>query len=183
MNSLIDRRQSQLLLIDMQERLLPAIDGAPAVQEGCRRLAEAARLLGIPITQSEQYPKGLGSTVAALTGNGAAVLDKVEFSCLGNPALRDHLWQHRAAGRQHVVIGGVEAHVCVLQTALDLVGEGADVFVVADAVGSRNPVSRDRALSRLMQAGATIVDVEMVIFEWLERAGTPEFKALQALVK
>jgi Isochorismatase family len=183
MSPLIDRRQSQLMIIDVQVKLLPAIANADDVRSGCAFLLRAAQHLGIPTTVSEQYPKGLGGTVAELPIAHATVLEKIEFSCLANPPLRDHLWQHRAAGKQHVVVAGIEAHVCVLQTVLDLVGEGADVFVVADAVGSRSAQSRDLALTRMARAGAQIVDREMVLFEWLERAGTPEFKALQALVK
>jgi nicotinamidase-related amidase len=182
MKTLIDRRQSQMLIVDMQERLLPAIADAELVLKGCQRLTEAARRLGVPITVSEQYPQGLGTTVPGLNLD-ATVLEKIEFSCTGNPALRDHLWRHRAEGRHHVVIAGIEAHVCVLQTAIDLSAEGADVFVVADAVGSRSVASAQLALERMRQAGVVVVNTEMVLFEWLQRADTPEFKDLLSLIK
>lgn len=182
----LSRMQSQLLLIDMQEKLLPAIDGTAGVLTGCRRLLTAARRLDVPVTVSEQYPKGLGSTVEALLtllGNDAVRLPKVEFSCLRNAALHDRLTQLREGGRPEVIVAGIEAHVCVAQTVMDLLDDGCRVAVVADAVGSRTSESRDRALTRLGRHGAEIVDAEMVMFEWLERAGTPEFKELQATIK
>jgi isochorismate hydrolase len=182
----MNRAHSQLLLIDMQVKLLPAIHASDSVLAGCTKLAHYAQRLDVPVTISEQYPRGLGGTVTSLrepAGAEATVLEKVEFSCQSNPTLNSHIWQHRAAGRHHIIVGGIEAHVCVLQTVLELVAEGADVFVVADAVGSRAPSSRDLALARMAQAGAKIVDTEMVMFEWLERAGTPEFKELQATLK
>src|SRR6185312_1689695 len=152
----------------------------------CVRLIRAARTLHVPITFSEQYPKGLGPTVeplrAALDYEGA-VMEKVEFSCAKNDALRERLHELRRQGRPQVVIGGIEAHVCVAQTAIDLEGQGFEAFVVADAVSSRTKTSRLLALARLTKAGADIVDSEMVVFEWLGKAGTPEFKELQALVK
>jgi isochorismate hydrolase len=97
--------------------------------------------------------------------------------------LRDRLHELRRQGRSQVVIGGIEAHVCVLQTAIDLEAQGFEAFVVADAIGSRSKTSRKLAIERLERAGADVVDSEMVLFEWLERAGTPEFKELQALIK
>ncbi|MEM9592506.1 MAG: isochorismatase family protein, partial [Pseudomonadota bacterium] len=111
------------------------------------------------------------------------VADKTEFSCMRNEMLRDRLHALRRDGRSQVVIGGVEAHVCVTQTALDIESQGFEAFVVADAVGSRSKASSKLALSRLQKSNVDIVDSEMVLFEWMERAGTPEFKALHALVK
>jgi nicotinamidase-related amidase len=183
---LLARDKSQLLIIDVQEKLLPAIAGKDRVVERCVRLVRAARRLGIPITLSEQYPQGLGPTVDTIReafANDGFVGDKVEFSCLRSEALRERLHELRRQGRPQVVIGGTEAHVCVAQTAIDLEAQGFEAFVVADAVGSRSKVSRKLALGRLLNSGVDIVDSEMVTFEWLERAGTPEFKELQALVK
>jgi nicotinamidase-related amidase len=150
------------------------------------RLVRAARRLGIPITLSEQYPQGLGPTVDPIReafANDGLVVDKVEFSCLRAEPLRERLHELRRQGRPQVVIGGIEAHVCVAQTAIDLEGQGFEAFVVADATGSRAKMSRKLALGRLLNSGVDIVDSEMVLFEWLERAGTPEFKELQALIK
>jgi len=183
---LIGRDKSQLLIVDVQEKLLPAMSDPDRVVAACARLVKAAHRLGIPITYSEQYPKGLGPTVeplrAALEYAGA-VVEKDTFSCLRSDALRERLHELRRQGRPQVVIGGIEAHVCVAQTAIDLEEQGFEAFVVADAVDSRAKSSRKLALARLAKSGADIVDSEMVVFEWLGRAGTPEFKELHALVK
>jgi nicotinamidase-related amidase len=183
---LLTRDKSQLLIVDVQEKLVPAIAGKDRVVERCVRLVRAARRLGIPITLSEQYPQGLGPTVDAIRAalaNDGFVGDKVEFSCLKSEPLRERLHELRRQGRQQVVIGGTEAHVCVAQTAIDLEAQGFEAFVVADAVGSRSKTSRKLAFDRLLNSGVDIVDSEMVLFEWLERAGTPEFKEVHALVK
>jgi nicotinamidase-related amidase len=183
---LISRDKSQLLIIDVQEKLLSAISGKDRVVERCVRLVRAARMLHVPITLSEQYPQGLGATVDPIResfANDGLVVDKVEFSCLKSEPLRERLHELRRRGRPQVVIGGIEAHVCVAQTAIDLEAQGFESFVVADAVGSRAKTSRKLALSRLARDGVDVVDSEMVLFEWLERAGTPEFKELQALIK
>jgi len=183
---LLNRDKSQLLIVDVQEKLLPAVSGAERVVDRCVRLVRAARTLGIPITVSEQYPQGLGPTVAPLRealGYAGAVLEKVEFSCLKAEPLRERLHELRRQGRPQMVIGGIEAHVCVMQTAIDLEEQGFESFVVADAVSSRDKGSRRLALARLLKTGADVVDSEMVLFEWLGKAGTPEFKVLQALVK
>lgn len=180
------RNASQLLVIDMQEKLLPAVASAARIEAACVRLLTAARRLGAPITLSEQYPKGLGPTVAPIrdgAGNEAVVMDKLHFSCLADEGLRTRLTALRETGRRQIVVAGVEAHVCVAQTALDLAEAGFTVHVAADATASRSEESRALALARLRQAGCAIVDSEMVLFEWLERAGTPEFKALQQLIK
>jgi nicotinamidase-related amidase len=183
---LLARDKSQLLIVDVQDRLLAAVSGADRVLDRCVRLVQAAKALSVPITVSQQYPAGLGPTADALRdalGNAGPILDKVEFSCLRNEALRERLHDIRRRGRPQVVIGGIEAHVCVTQTAIDLEEQGFEAFVVADAVASRSKTSRKLALTRLLKAGADVVDSEMVVFEWLERAGTPEFKELQGLVK
>lgn len=183
---LLSREKSQVLIVDVQDKLLSAVSGADRVIDRCVRLVLAARKLGIPITMSEQYPQGLGPThdsVRDAFANDGFVADKTEFSCARNEMLHERLHDLRRAGRSQVVIGGIEAHVCVLQTAMDLDSQGLEAFVVADAVGSRSKANRKLALSRLQKANVDIVDSEMVLFEWMERAGTPEFKALQALVK
>jgi nicotinamidase-related amidase len=183
---LLARDKSQLLIVDVQEKLIEAISGKDRVIDRCIRLVRAARTLDVPITVSEQYPQGLGPTVDSIRdslANAALVVDKVEFSCLRSEPLRERLHELRRQGRSQVVIAGIEAHVCVLQTAIDLEAQGFEAFVVADAVGSRSKDSRKLALTRLLKAGADVVDSEMVLFEWLERAGTPAFKELQSLIK
>ncbi|MCJ7599101.1 MAG: hydrolase [Methyloceanibacter sp.] len=183
---LLTRDKSQLLIVDVQDRLLDAMSAKSRLVQRCVRLVQAAKALDIPITVSEQYPQGLGATIESIRWalpNSASIMSKVEFSCVKNEPLRDRLHELRRQGRQQVVIAGIEAHVCVMQTAIDLENYGFDAFVVADAVSSRSKTSKRLALARLAQAGADIVDSEMVLFEWLGRAGTPEFKELQALVK
>jgi nicotinamidase-related amidase len=183
---LLDRDKSQLLIIDVQEKLLPAVSNPERVVERCVRLVRAAKTLDIPITYSEQYPRGIGPTVEPLRqvlDYAGAVVEKIEFSCAKNDALRERLHELRRKGRPQVVIGGIEAHVCVAQTAIDLEGQGFEAFVVADAVSSREKTSRKLAVARLAKAGVDIVDSEMVLFEWMGKAGTPEFKELHALVK
>jgi nicotinamidase-related amidase len=180
------RDRSQLVVIDVQERLLPAMQDPDGVVTNCRRMIQAARRLGIPATVSEQYPRGIGPTVEPLRGEAGGdvpVLPKMHFSCLRDGALRDRFQGLRGGGRNQAVLAGIESHVCVTQTALDFIAAGYETFVVADAVSSRAAHSRDFALHRLRQAGAVIVTCEMALFEWLEMAGTPEFKDLLALVK
>ena len=183
---LLTRDKSQLLIIDVQEKLIESISGKDRVIDRCIRLVRAARTLGVPITMSEQYPQGLGPTADPIReafANAGLVVDKVEFSCMKNTTLRERLHELRRQGRPQVVVTGTEAHVCVLQTTIDLEGQGFETFVVFDATGSRSRANRKRAMARLLKEGADIVDSEMVLFEWLERAGTREFKELQALVK
>ena len=177
---------SQLIIVDIQERLAPAMhEPAETIANGSK-LAQAARQLGIPVTITQQYPKGIGPTVAAVreaAGNDAVVLDKMSFSCARDDAIAARFGTLAQGGRRQAVLCGVEAHVCVLQTALDLVERGYATAVVADAISSRTPVSKELALRRMEQAGVSVVSLEMVLFEWLERAGTPQFKALLGLVK
>ncbi len=173
---LIDAARSRLLVIDMQERLLPAIHDRDSVIANTGWLVRVAMRLGVPVAALEQYPKGLGRTEASLRAlvPAEAIAAKVHFSgvaahCLPNVPGND---------RVQAVIAGVETHVCVLQTALDLAASGKSVFVVADCVGSRRASDRDLALARLRQEGVRIVSREMVAFEWLREAGTPLFREI-----
>ncbi len=146
MSTRMHRSRSQLLVIDVQDRLLTTIDGHERVVNASERLIRYARRLDVPITISEQYPKGLGPTTPRLTeaaGNEAARLDKVEFSCLANPGLEAHLGKIKSQGRDQIIVAGMEAHVCVLQSVLDLLDGGYEVFLAADAIGSRAASSRD----------------------------------------
>ena len=179
---LIDRPRSQLLLIDMQERLLPAMTEREATTESCATLLTAARQVGVPIVISEQYPKGLGRTLPRLADLAQAneTLEKVEFSCFANPGLRARLTE---TDRIQTVIAGIEAHVCVLQTALEMAADGRKVFVVADAVTSRKAESRAVALRRMAAAGVEIVTTEMVLFEWLRSAEAPEFRTVSRMIR
>lgn len=182
---LIEARKSFLLMVDMQERLLPAMDGAQAAERGCALLLKAARTMDLPILASEQYPKGLGPTVPTLReelGN-APIFEKIEFSCWRNGALRAEMIRLHEGGRPQAILAGIESHVCLLQTALDLTQAGFSVFAVADAMASRRPQSVALAQGRMAQAGVAVINAEMAIFELLGRAGTAEFKALSGLVR
>ena len=183
---LIDRRSSQLLLIDIQSRLAPHVAGGEVVTANCVRLARYARHLGIPATLTEHYPKGLGpsaGTILEAIGNETPRFEKIAFSSWRDGAIRGRIEALREEGRGQVVVAGMEAHVCVGQTSLDLLAAGLDVFLVADAVGSRAVDVRDLAIRRLERAGAHVVSHEMVAFEWLERGDTKEFKELIEVIK
>jgi nicotinamidase-related amidase len=180
---LLARTSSLLLVIDMQERLLPAIHDAEAVTDRTLALVAGAGTLGVPVLASEQYPKGLGRTVPPLAGRIGedARVEKTCFSAGGAPEIAAALARLDPAGV--VVLAGVEAHVCVLQTALDLAGSGRRVALAADAAGSRRPEDRALALARARAHGIDVVTTEMVLFEWLGRAGTAEFRVLQPLLR
>ena len=178
---LMNRDDSRLLIVDMQERLLPHIDGHDAVIENCVKLVQGADVLGVPTTATEQYPKGLGPTTPALAELLPERPKKLDFSCL---ECLD--WATTASvpeSRFRIVVVGIEAHVCVQQTVHDLLANGFRVYVAADAVSSRKPFDRDTALQRMASAGATITTTESILFEWCQRAGSDEFKAISQLVK
>lgn len=179
---LLRSASSLLLVVDMQERLAAAVEDRELRLTRARILIEAAASLRVPILVTEQYPEGLGPTDARLRPlpDEAVVLPKITFSAIGDEAIRAHLAR---ADRRQIVVAGMEAHVCVLATALELRGAGFDVYVAADATGSRVEERRRLGLERMRDAGCGIVDSEMVVFEWLERGGTPEFRDLVRLIK
>jgi nicotinamidase-related amidase len=179
---LLQAEKSVLLLVDVQARLLPSMAEPDGVVERAGILLKAAQALGVPILASEQYPAGLGPTVPALRAllPEGAVMAKMRFSCAGDPAIADRLQSLR---RPQVVLVGIEAHVCVLQTAMDLMARGHAPFVVADAVSSRAPANKEVAIARMREAGITVATTEMVVFEWLGQAGTPVFKTLSKLIR
>ena len=173
---LMDRRCASLLVVDVQERLLPAIADGAAVLDHCVWLVRVARELGVPVVRSEQYPRGLGPTATALqeAAGDAAVVYKTAFSCVADGSLSGT----PVDARRQVVVTGTEAHVCVLQTALGLRWQGKEVFVVAEAVGSRKPADKELALARMRAHGIEVVSREMVAFEWMERCTAPEFRTV-----
>jgi nicotinamidase-related amidase len=168
-----------LLLIDLQERLVPVIHDGETMVARAVRLAEAALLLDVPVRATEQYPAGLGPTVAALAPYPQAVLAKTTFSAADAPGFDGLL----PAGASQIIVAGCEAHVCVLQTVIGLLGSGHRVVVAADAAGSRDPADRETALARARQHGAEIVTSEMVLFEWLRDSRHPQFRQVQKLLK
>lgn len=179
---LISKDQSALLVIDIQESLAPVMADPQMVVENTTRLLKAAAILGVEVLASEQYPKGLGHTVkdlAPLLGKDA-VVEKDTFSCMADD---NFAARFDKLNKPQAIICGIEAHVCVLQTTIDLIERGRAVFIVADATSSRTPANHLLAIERASSAGAKIVTTEMVLFEWLRRAGTPEFKEISKLVK
>ena len=205
---LLDAHESQLVLVDFQTRLIPALLEGQQVLANALRLARAAQVLQVPALATEQYPQGLGATdpdlKAVLDSSGGRLLGKLKFSAaadglveslrpgpvrsaaLGNArSLPKHLQKVVPAPipRNSVVLAGCEAHVCLLQTALELLDDEFDVWVVTDACSSRTERNRDAAFDRLAGAGVELVTTEMVIFEWLRGADHPHFKEIQGLIK
>ena len=183
---LLAHTDCHLLIVDIQEKLLPAMAGSADVLRNALKLAAAARHFGVPVTISEQYPKGIGHTVPGLleaAGPDAAVVEKMEFSCARNDALKARADALRRAGRGQLIVCGIEAHVCVLQSAVGFADQGFGVAVVWDAASSRAPASLELAMARLARSIIMPVTTEMVLFEWLGQAGTADFKALLGLIK
>jgi nicotinamidase-related amidase len=172
---LFDRRRSALLVIDVQDGFR-SYDTFAGVAAGCGRLVEGAGIMDVPIIATEQYPKGLQHTAAEVgLPESATTVEKSVFSAVRAEGFN-------LAGRNQVLLCGIEAHVCVMQTALDLLDRGVAVQVVTDAVGSRHAHDREIGLQRLDRAGATLTTVEAALLELCERAGTPEFKAVQKVI-
>jgi nicotinamidase-related amidase len=171
---LLVRDRAALLVIDVQEgfRPYPVFAG---VAEACAKLVQAARILELPTLVSEQYPKGLGHTAPEVGLQDERPIEKTVFS-----AARAEGFD--LAGAEQAIVCGIEAHVCVSQTVHDLLADGIEVHVPADAVGSRHDIDYQRGLERMERAGAVVSTVEAALFELLERAGTPEFKAVQKLI-
>jgi nicotinamidase-related amidase len=169
-----------LLVVDVQDKLLERIMDRDTVIANSVRLVKAAQQLHMPVWATEQYPKGLGPTTAALAALIPDRPAKTTFHCCAVPQLLEQLYGRRI---RHVTLAGIEAHVCVAQTALELLGLGFRVQVPADAVGSRHKIDWEFALRRLEHAGASITTTEAVLFEWTESSDRPEFKAISALVK
>ncbi|MHC4398336.1 MAG: hydrolase [Planctomycetota bacterium] len=169
-----------LLVVDMQEKLLPAIAGSDRVTWNVRRLIDGAKILGLSVAATEQYPKGLGSTVPELAERLGPTPSKLSFSCGECFEIFDSL---ESRGVHKILVCGVEAHVCVQQTVLDLLAGAWRVYVAVDAVGSRYEVDYRTSLGRMDSAGATLTTTEAALFEWCERAGTPEFRQISRLAQ
>ena len=171
-----------LVVVDIQEKLLPAINDFMSVLDRSVKMVTAAQALEVPMLFTQQYSRGLGPTHAALTSlvPEFSHLEKTTFNCFGAEGFSECL---QRLGAKTLVIIGIEAHICVCQTALEALQRGYDVHVVADAVGSRTADNKRLGLERAARAGADIVTTEMVLFEWLGDAGHPQFKTISALVK
>lgn len=178
---LIRASDSALVVIDMQERLVPAMLAPARTIRNTRTLLRAAQEVGVPTLLTEQYPKGLGATVPDIaTATDAQVISKTHFSCMEEPEFAQAF---ESLGRRQAVLAGMEAHICVVQTAASLLEQGYEVFVVSDATASRTAESEQACLARLSAANVGIVTTEMVVFEWLGAAGTAAFRAMLPYIK
>ena len=175
----LDRGRAALVVVDVQEAFRPAVLGFDEVAANVAVLVRGARVLGLPVLVTEQYPQGLGRTVPEVAGHldGIEPIEKVCFSAAQAEGFAG------ALDRDQVLLCGIEAHVCVNQTAEDLLADGREVHVAADAVTSRTAANRDLGLHKMERSGAIVTSVETALFELLGRAGTPEFKEVQALIR
>jgi nicotinamidase-related amidase len=177
---LMSRGDSALLVVDVQEKLIGLIPGHRRIVWNIRRLIDGASALGVPVLATEQYPQGLGHTTRELAERLGEIPSKMTFSCGECGDLFRRLSEQ---GVFKILVAGIECHVCVQQTVLDLLGEAFQVYVAVDAVGSRFDVDYQTALRRMDSSGATLTTTEAALFEWCEVSGTPEFKRISALVR
>ena len=177
---LMNRDDAALLVVDMQAKLLPLIPGHARLIWNVRRLIDGAKILGVPIRATEQYPQGLGPTQPELAQRLGAIPAKIAFSSC---ECGEIFTGWRDKGIWKILVCGIETHVCVGQTVHDLLGEGFRVYVAADAVGARGPIDHEISLRRMDSSGATLTTTEAALFEWCGRAGSPEFKQISQLVR
>jgi nicotinamidase-related amidase len=177
---LMSRHDSALLVVDVQEKLIGHIPNHERIVWNIGRLVDGAKVLGVPAAGTEQYPQGLGKTVDVLAQRLPAMPSKLTFSCAGCPEIFHELQQR---GIFKILVVGIEAHVCVQQTVLDLLHAGFQVYLAVDAIGARFEHDYQAALRRLDAAGAILTTTESALFEWCDIAGTPEFKQISALVR
>lgn len=182
---MLDRNRSVLLVIDLQEGYRGKLHEEARTVAGARRLLQGAGVLGVPVVLTEQYPKGLGATraeIAECVPAGAARFEKTSFSVLGAPGLPEHLASLASAGREQLVVIGIETHVCVGQTIQELRARRVETHAVRDAISARFPLDDETGWARALAAGARPISSEGALFEWLRDARTPEFKAIHKLV-
>jgi len=183
--SLCEADNSQLVIVDVQQRLVAAIpaESLELMTKNSALLLDAAAILGISTLCSEQSPTSLGSTIAAIAEHLPRDVEKIEktcFSCAGAEAFRQHI---ESSGRRQIVLAGMESHVCILQSAVQLTQQGLEVFVVEDAVCSRRELHHRNAMKRMRQAGVIITNIESVLFEWMRDARHEHFRKISALLK
>jgi len=177
---LMSAADSGMLVVDVQQKLVGLIPGQRRIVWNIRRLLDAAKLLGVPAAATEQYPQGLGGTVPALAERLAEIPAKTAFSC-GERG--DVMARLQEGGRDKLLVVGIESHVCVQQTVLDLLAAGRRVYLAVDAVGARHAIDHEVALRRMDSAGATLTTTEAALFEWCQRSDRPEFKEISRLVR
>jgi nicotinamidase-related amidase len=179
-HELMSRDDTVLVVIDVQEKLIPLVPGFDRIVWNIGRLIDGVKILGVPVLGTEQYPKGLGGTVKELADRTGPLTAKLSFSCCGC----EEFWQKLAEYKvSKVLLCGIEAHVCIQQTAIDLLAAGYRVYLAVDAIGARFDIDYQTALRRMDSSGATLTTTESALFELCEVAGTPEFKQLSNLVK
>jgi len=177
---LMSANDSALLVVDVQEKLIPLITGHARIVWNIQRLLDGAKILGVPAVATEQYPRGLGPTVEPLRACFNEIPSKLAFSCGECGNLFEQL---SGQGIHKILVVGIESHVCIQQTVLDLLAFGMRVYVAVDAVGARFSLDHEVALRRLEASGATLTTTESALFEWCQAAGTPEFKQISQLVR
>jgi len=177
MSGLLRAADSLLLIVDVQERLAPHVHEHERVIDNCEWLIGVAELVGVPVFATEHHPQGIGRTVPRLRGRlvADAILSKEHFSCASEPSCNSRIEE---AERRQIVVAGMEAHVCVMQSAIELQESGKSVFLVADAVSSRAPENAACAVERMRRHGIEVVTREMVLFEWAHRGATEQFRQL-----
>lgn len=181
--AILNEKMSQILIIDVQEKLLNAVYNKQTLEKKSVILANAASILGIPVIVTEQYPKGLGNTIQPIKdalGEGAAYFEKTSFSAIENPTIASAVDK---SARKQIVIFGIETHICVNQTVTALISKGYDVTVISDASGSRVESEHLAGLERMKENGAHIITTEIALFEWLKSARHIKFKEVQSLIK
>ena len=177
----MNRDDTALVVVDVQEKLMPLIADHQHITWNIRRLLDGAKTLNVQVVATEQYPKGLGGTVAELKDRiPGDIPEKLHFSCV---ACGELFTQLAEANIHKLLLCGIEAHVCVQQTALDLLAAGFRVYLAVDAIGARGDLDKQIALRRMESSGATLTTTESALFEWCEQAGTPQFKAISQLVR
>lgn len=177
---LMSAEDTALVVVDVQVKLMPLIRGQARILWNLRRLIDGAEATGVRMLATEQYPQGLGPTVRELADRLGPIPSKMAFSCGG---CEPFMTQLQASGASKVLVSGIEAHVCVQQTVLDLLAAGYRVYVPVDAVGSRYQIDYETGLRRMESAGATLTTTESALFEWCQVSGTPTFKKISALVR
>jgi nicotinamidase-related amidase len=179
MKNLLTNNNSFCLLIDMQEKLMPTIYENINLEKNILFLMQGLEILNIPILITEQYPKGLGKTIKSVASNHK-IIEKTEFSAWLNTSIKQEII---AINKKQVILIGIESHVCVLQTALQMLRHGFEVFIPEECVGSRSPTNKQNALQRIQIAGGTITNTESCFFEMLETSNHENFKAISNLLK
>ena len=176
---MLDTNNSILVIIDIQEKLVKAASNGEKTIINTSQISQAAQILSIPVIITEQYPKGLGATVESITGSDAFIMEKSSFSAFKEPEFEQKI---NSLNRKQVILCGIETHICVLQTAIDLYKNGYEVYVLKDCVSSRSEEEQNSGLELLKQYGIKVITVEIALFQWLKSSKHPQFKDIQKLI-